>query len=475
MARLLFLQNLQYEYLGPMYIAASVRARGHGCELAFGRTTEDFAPVMDRFRPDVVGFSVMTGSHRWAVGVARDLKARYGVRTLVGGAHPTFFPDFVNEEGIDGLVRGEGEEACVDLLDRVDRNAGWEGIENLVWKRDGAVERNDVRTLRKDLDDYPFPDRRLYDALEGRVDRSVRTLITSRGCPFHCSFCFEDAMRDLYAGKGKYVRIRRIEPVIEECRELRDRHHVKTIYFADDVFGMSKPWLYEFMEVYRREVGLPFICLVRADLVASDPDYARNLKAGGCKSVFFGVESGNETLRNRVLVKQLTDDQIVQGARYLHEAGIPFRTYNIVGLPDETMKDAFSTVELNMRIKADYPWCSVFAPYPGTALAQYAQQRGYLPPSFDVEEIAGSFFTSSNLEGENIREKQNLQKFFQTAVRWPWTWPVIKRLIRLPSNRLFDAWFGWVYFLTYLKSEQKSFWKTLPFALRNWRHIFAKE
>lgn len=475
MARLLFLQNLQYEYLGPMYIASSVRARGHESRLAFGRTADDFAPEMESFRPDVVGFSVMTGSHRWAVGIAREMKRRYGVATLFGGAHPTFFPDFANEEGIDGLVRGEGEEAATEILDRVDAKADWSGIANLVWKRDGVIERNDVRTLRRDLDDYPFPDRKLYDDLEGRVDRSVRTLITSRGCPFHCSFCFEDAMRDLYAGKGKYVRIRRIGPVIEECKELRDRHRVKTIYFADDVFGMSKPWLYEFMEVYRREVGVPFICLVRADIVASDPAYARHLKEGGCRSVFFGVESGNEKLRNRVLAKDLTDEQIVQGARYLHEAGIPFRTYNIVGLPDETMEDAFSTVELNIRIGADYPWCSVFAPYPGTALAEYAQRRGYLPASFDVEEIAGSFFTTSNLEGDRIRQKQNLQKFFQTAVRWPWTYPLVKKLITLPPNRLFDAWFGWVYFLTYLESEQKSFWKTLPFALRNYRHIFAKE
>src|SRR6266404_3616400 len=117
-------------------------------------------------------------------------------------------------------------------------------------------------------------------------------------------------MREMYSGKGKYVRIRKIGKVIEECRALKESTGVRTIYFSDDVFGMSKKWLYEFLPEYQREVGLPFICLVRADIVASDREYAFRLAEGGCKSVFFGVESGNESLRNKVLVKQLSDAQI---------------------------------------------------------------------------------------------------------------------------------------------------------------------
>jgi radical SAM superfamily enzyme YgiQ (UPF0313 family) len=476
MARLLFLQNIDYEFLGPMYIASQARAGGHEVRLELGNSIEDFDKTLRDWKPNLIGFSIMTGSHKWARDIAVEIKRHHGIPSIFGGAHPTFFPEFIQEEGVDMIVRGEGEEAVRDVLDHLDAGKPLDGIGNLGFKRDGKVIQNPVRNLRKDMDDYPFPDRQLYESLNGRLDRSVRNIITSRGCPFHCSFCFEDSMRELYAGKGRYVRIRAIPKVIEELKSLRDTTDVRTIYFADDVFGMSKKWLYEFLPVYKREVGLPFICLVRADIVASDPEYAQRLADGGCRSVFFGIESGNEDLRNRVLVKQLANKQIRVAAKRLHDAGIKFRTYNIVGLPGETIEDALTTVELNIEIKADYPWCSVFAPFPGTALTKYAFDEGYLDRAFEFDSLSKSFFTDSKLQHRDIDKLVNLQKFFQTAVLWPQTLPFIKRLlIGLPPNPLFTAWFGLVYFYVYVKSENKRFLETLRFALRNYHHVLAKE
>lgn len=474
MARLLFVQNLEYEFLGPMYIAAALRQAGHECRLAFGRTLTDVAGPLEAFRPDLVGFSVMSGSHRWAASLARDIKTTYGVQTILGGAHATFFPEVLEHDGIDMVLRGEGEDAAVELMEAIDRRRPLSTIAN-IWHKNGRIVKNEVRPLRRDLDAYPFPDRHLYDELGGRFDRSVQNVITSRGCPWHCSFCFEDAMRELYAGKGKYVRLRGIDHVLEECRLLKQTQSVRTIYFADDVFGMSTQWLYEFLPRYRREVGLPFICLVRADIVAGNPEYAERLAAGGCASVFFGVESADEELRNRVLMKRLSTRQIELAARRLHDAKIPFRTYNIVGLPGETLEDALRTVELNVRLATDYPWCSVFSPMPGTALTEYAISTGELPAGFSPEELSRSFFTASKLRSPEIGKLENLQKFFQTAVLWPRTLPLIRRLVALPPNALFQAWFGIVYFLVYVRSERRSFWKTLLFGLRNWRHVLARE
>lgn len=475
MARLLFLQNIDYEFLGPMYVSSMARDGGHDVRLELGSDCDDFAPVIRALRPDLVAFSIMSGSHHWARDLAREIKHRYGLPSIFGGAHPTFFPDFIKEDGVDMLVRGEGEEAVREILDRIDQGRSYDDVPNLVLKREGRTIENEVRQLRPDMDSYPFPDRHLYDALNGRLDRSVRNVITSRGCPFHCSFCFEDAMRELYEGKGKYVRIRSIPMVIEELKSLRETTDVETVYFADDVFGMSKKWLYEFLPVYRKEIALPFICLIRADIVASDPEYAERLADGGCRSVFFGIESGNEELRNRVLSKQLTNDQIRIAADRLHRARIKFRAYNIVGLPGETLADAFSTVRLNIEIRADYPWCSVFMPIPGTALTRYAEQQGYLDRTFDFDSLSKSFFTNSRLNQPDIRAMTNLQKFFQTAILWPRSLPVIQRLVHLRPNPLFTAWFGLIYFYVYVRSESRHFFKTLRFALRNYRHVLLKE
>ncbi len=475
MAKLLFLQNLDYEFLGPMYISSMLKNHGHDCELAIGQTFNDFKERIEKFQPDLVGFSIMSGSHYWAKNIAGKVKKEYGIKNIFGGAHPTFFKDFIDEPEVDYLVRGEGEETMKEIMERIDRNECFEDIPNLSFSQNNEKVHNPLRNLRPNLDDYPFPDRSLYDDLNKLGDRKVRNVITSRGCPFHCTFCFEDAMRDMYKGKGKYVRIRGVDRAIEECKRLLAETNAEIIYFADDVFGMKKQWLYEFLEVYKEEVNVEFICLVRADIVASDEQYAYKLAEAGCKSVFFGIESGNEQLRNKVLNKQLTDDQILKAAKLLHDAGITFRTYNIVGLPDETLEDAFSTVELNIKIKADYPWCSIFSPFPGTELTDYAFNKGYLGKEFDYDSLDKSFFLETKLEIPHKREIQNLQKFFQTAVLWPWTYPLIKRLIKLPSNLIFRAWFGLIYFYVYIKSEKRNFWETLKFAVKNYKHVLVKE
>lgn len=475
MAKLLFLQNIEYEFLWPMYVSSMVKKYGHECQLAFGETLDDFAESITTFRPDIVGFSIMTGSHEWAKKMAGHIKRKFGIPNIFGGAHPTFFPQFGEETSIDILVQGEGEEAILEVMDLIDANKSIESVPNLCIKKNGNLVQTPLRNLRKDLDDYPFPDRHLYDALGSRLDRTVRNVITSRGCPFHCSFCFEDAMRELYKGKGKYVRVRSVEKVIEECVRLKEETNVRVIYFADDVFGMSKSWLYQFLPVFKDKIGLDFICLVRADIVASDEEYAFRLAEGGCRSVFFGIESGSESLRNRVLRKQLTDDQIIKAAELLHKAGIKFRTYNITGLPDETLEDAFATVALNIRIKTDYPWCSLFSPFPGTKLTDYAFERGYLDEHFQCNTISKSFFLDSKLDIENIQEMENLQKLFQTAVLWPWTFHLIKKLIYIKPNYFFTLWFGLIYFYNYIRSERRNFWGSLKFACRNYRHVLTKE
>ena len=475
MAKLLFVQNIEYEFLGPMYIASSARAAGHQVKLCIGDKAADFTQAIEEFRPDLLGFSIMTGSHRWATDMARQLKRAHGVQSVFGGAHPTFFPEFIAEEDVDLLVRGEGEEAMVDILDHIDAGTDYSGVANLSLKRpDGRIIDNPLRNLSRNLDDYPFPDRALYDSLSGRIDRRVRNVITSRGCPFHCTFCFEDSMRELYAGKGKYVRIREIEKVLEELKILKATTDVQTIYFADDVFGMSRKWLYDFLERYRCEIGLPFICLLRADIVAANPEYAQKLAEGGCSTAFFGIETGNEQMRNDILKKKLTNQEIRIAAQRLHEAGIPFRSYNIVGLPGESLADALETLKLNIEIGADYPWCSVFMPFPGTELTRHAIQLGQLEPGFEFDSLSRSFFTDSRLNMPDIDRIANLQKFFQTVVLWPWLLPLVRQLIKLPPNRLFDAWFGLVYFLVYVRSEKKRFLPTLLFALRNYRHVLTR-
>lgn len=476
MAKLLFLQNLEYELLGPMYISSMLKSHGHECRLALGKSLSDFSGVIEEYCPDMVGFSVMSGSHLWAIEVAGAIRQRYGIPTVFGGPHATFFPELIEEPNVDILIRGEGEDAMLDVLNCIDakRSLERENIPNTSIKtKDGIIIHNPLRNLRDDLDSCPFPDRHLYDALDGRIDRTVRSVISSRGCPFSCTFCFNDSARQMYDGKGRYVRIRSIDRVIEECLELKRETNAKVIFFMDDVFGINKKWLYEFLPIFKREVGLEFVCLVRADMIASDEEYALRLAEGGCSTAYFGIESGSERLRNVLLKKKVADMEISKAADYLHRAGIKFRTFNILGLPGETMEEAFSTVTLNIAIKADYPWCSIFLPLPKTKLTEYAVEHGYLDKEY-LHSLPKSFFLSSALKSPHNDELVNLQRFFQTVVLWPRTLSLARLLIKMKPNVLFKMWFGLIYFYVHIKSEKRSFWSTFKFAMRNFKHVIGK-
>ena len=118
MAKILFLQNMDYEFVGPMYLSSMLKENGHQCELSIGQTLKDFAVKIEEYKPDFVGFSIMSGSHVWALKMAKNIKKAYSINNIFGGAHPTFFQKFVTEDGVDYLIRGEGEESLLEIMNK---------------------------------------------------------------------------------------------------------------------------------------------------------------------------------------------------------------------------------------------------------------------------------------------------------------------------------------------------------------------
>lgn len=471
MARLLFIQDMQYEYLGPIYISAMLKMGGHDCRMAIGKTLASFEKVIEDYKPDTIGFSIMSGSAAWANEMGKKVKDKYGLRTIFGGVHPTFYPEYIRNEGVDILVRGEGEDAVLEVMNCIEDKKHFGSIGNLVYKKNGKVIENDVRDLQQDLDLYPFPDRALYEPELKRynMDLGVRNVITSRGCPFSCTFCQAVTMREVYKGKGNYLRTRKIDSILDELEVFKNTTKTRLLYFVDDLFGLDYEWLKDFLPLYKKRIGLEFSCLLRADIVARHKDYATLLKDAGCRMVAFGIESGSERLRNELLKKRITNKDILHAASMLHEAGIKFRAFNILGLPSEGLNDAYESVQLNIDIKTDYPWCAIYLPLKDTELANYALNEKVLPQDYFSNINRRSFFSgSSPLRTKDIRKIVNLQRFFQTAIWWPRTFPLIKLLIKFPLNPIFDLWFGFIFYLVYIKSEGRSWWRTFLFAIKNY-------
>lgn len=454
MANVVFVQNLSYEFPGVEILSACLKSRGHRTDLLIDASPD---PGHEAFAgADVLAFSVMTGHERWAVEAGRRLKAASGALVVLGGPHPTHRPEVLGEEGVDVVCRGEGEEALVELCDRIDARRGFADVANLwVKTAGGGIRRNAVRPPLPDLDALPFPDREIYYRRYPHLARNPhKPFLAGRGCPHACVFCSNEALRSLYGKTSLPVRTRSPEALVREIEAVRASRPLSRVFFHDDAFGLRRPWLEGFLALYRERVGLPFYCQVRADTVTED--LAARLRRAGCRCVFFAVESGVESLRTDVLRKNLSDAEIRSGARWLKAAGIRISTYNVIGIPGETLDDAFRTVEMNVAIGADYPRCSFLTPYPGTELARRAGAGA------GAAVTALSQQTELLLPARDAAALRNLHALFQTAVLFPRCLPLVRRLVRWPLGPLYRAWWALVYGAVLLRSEGRGLRSSLP-------------
>lgn len=462
MAKIAFLQHIWYETMGPMYLSASVKAKGHGCDIFIGKDKKVIEEVLG-YAPDIACFSVMTAQFPWALNMARELKKILpGVLVAFGGAHPTFFPEIIEEDGIDVICIGEGEFALTELADNIDYGKDITSIKNLWVKKDGKVCKNDIRDFISDLDSLPVPDRTLYYKYGFLANSPEKSFMSGRGCPYNCTFCFNHIYMDMYKGKGRFLRHRKVDGVLREIAEVKAKYGLKLVYFQDDTWVLNKKWLYEFLPRYKKEINLPFIAYVRADMVTDE--LAFMLKDAGCQVVDMGLETGDETRRNELLKKNITDENLKNASRLLHKNKLNFRTTNMLGLPGETLRDAFKTLEVNIALKPTYSWCSIFQPFPKLELTNIAIEKGWI--SEDAASKIGSSYKNSVLDMDDIKKITNLQKFFIITVKYPFLLPAVRLLIKFPKNYIYDAIGFLSYAFMYYRYTRTSFIRLFREALK---------
>ncbi len=419
-----------------MSLIGVLRHNGIEAGLAIGKD-KDLLKAVAIHRPSVVAFSCVTGIHGWALNMCRAIKTVIdpSITTLMGGAHPTFFPEVLETSSyLDIICLGEGELAILDLM-RISGNPDQASeIPNLHVRSGGCINKNPVRPYIEDLDSLPFMDREWVYRHPILRDNPVKRLITGRGCPYNCSFCFNHSAKQLYKGKGSYIRKRSVESVLEEMARIRHHYPVKTFLFEDDLFGVNQEWLLRFCEEYPRRFDTPFICAMRADVV--NRENVQALKSAGCFNVIIGMETGDEHLRNTLLRKNITNEQLMNAAALFHQADIRFCTTNILGLPGETVEQSIRTIEFNLALKPTFTWCSIFQPYPRTELGNYVVEQG-LVERLDVDAIEPNYHSNSLLRQPDIHRSVNLHKFFYVIFNHPWFLPVARWLSRFPPNPLF--------------------------------------
>jgi len=462
--RVAFLQKLWHEHLGVMWLAAVLKRAGHEAAVFIEKGERDVAASALAWRPDLVAFSSTTGDHLWALDTAARIRSCAKTPTIMGGAHPTFFPEVIQDPNLDFICRGEGEDALVELADALATGKPAEGIPNLWVKKNGQVMRNPVRPPLARLDSLPFPDRSVYFKYPTLRDHPVKHFIAGRGCPFDCSFCYNQAIKELYRGMGRFVRLPSPAYTLEEVADVKARYGLRTVVFADDSFTYDVRWLQEFLAGYRERIGLPFICNLRPDLATEE--VIRALKAANCFRVCIGVETGNERIRVEVLNKRITNAQILETVRLLRKYRLPFLANTMVGIPGETLDDALETVRFNARIRTDYPWCSILQPYPKTKIAEFAAQIGVLH-GLEVEKFSDTFFKSTPLDLAHRNEIVNLHRLFFIGVKLPVTIPLLRVAVKWPLRRLYDLIFLVTFGYRYMRANRMRLGEIAAFGLKN--------
>lgn len=434
--RVLFvMQQIDYEPHGIMHLSSALKAAGHEVVLAVD-ALEDPVRVAKGFQPGIIGYSVITGSHRYYYQLNRRLKEEIDFFSAFGGPHPTFFPEMIEEEGVDGICIGEGEGAIVDLANALDEERLDPSIPNWWFKVDRKVIRNLVRPLVDGLDGLPLPDRDLVYSKDAISRHSkIKHFISGRGCPYNCTYCFNHAFFQIYKGKGRHFRQRSVDGVIKELQEVKAKYPLEFVVFVDDTFVLSQEWLREFAEKYPRKISLPFFCNTRANLVTEEQ--VRLLKEAGAFCVGMGIEAGNDRLRNELLKRNMSREQILNACRLLREGGLNLATNNMLALPTGSLEDDFETLELNIECRPAYAHAFLFQPYPRTELGEFIRDEGWMAGTLDdMSDIMWDKSILNFEEGEK-RQMENLQRFFAIAVEWPRLLPLIRFLIKLPRNRLF--------------------------------------
>ena len=409
------------EPLGIMYLSSILKQKGHQVSLIKYKKGDNIS-LYDININDAVCFSSTTGQHKEYLDIARQIKEyKLLPKIIMGGAHPTYFPEVANEDCIDFIIKGEGEINLLKLLEDIQNN-----------KTNGKVR--DIEPLIQDLDIIPFPDRDLiYQFPKNRLN-PIKNVMSSRGCPFSCNFCYAQMYKELYKGQ-KICRYRSISNVIKECIELKEKYpETKYIFFADDEFAFSNDRLKEFVKQYKRYVNIPFHCQLRIDLL--DRYKAKLLKYAGCTSITFAIECGDEARRKNLLNKKIINQQILDGSKLLRKCGIKYRTENMIGLPEETVSDAIETLDLNIKCKPTIAWVSLYQPYQKTKLGDYCIKNNLLENSLD--EIKETFFEDSILKLPNKNRFINLQRLFGFIVSFPILRPFVKLLINLPNNKFYN-------------------------------------
>lgn len=367
--------------LGISYIGAVLEKAGHEVKIIDAPPLElEIKEIVKEgrdFSPDYIGLSVSTVDFNKALDLARELKRKLKAPIIIGGPHVTAVPEEVmGFSCFDFGVIGEGEETIVSLLKTLKNKGDLTKVEGLIFRQGKKIIKNKAREFIKDLDSIAFPARHLMPVLSvyhptpaTYQNFPVGTMITSRGCPYQCNFCFRGVF-------GNKWRFRSPENVVSEMEILIKDYGAKEIRLWDDTFNADIRRVKEICRlIIKKKLKFTWTCLGRVN--KADKEMFQLMKKAGCWQISYGIESGNEEIL-KSLNKGITKKMVEEAISETTKAGIQALGFFILGLPGETEKTMQETIDFAKKLPLSVANFTIATPYPGTKLWFRAEERGFL-------------------------------------------------------------------------------------------------
>jgi radical SAM superfamily enzyme YgiQ (UPF0313 family) len=366
-----------YPPLGILYLSAYLKRAGFNVEV-FDSTFRDFADfeeTVKRLKPRIVGLYANIITRENVFRLAHTAKANGVEFVIVGGPDASEWCDQYFANGVDIIGISEGELTLQQLIPWLQTKGmkDLEQVPGIMFKNQrGLVHRTPPRPAITDLDSLPWPDRDVlnlneyFTAWKSHHGESSVSLITARGCPFHCAWCSSEVF-------GHTHRQRSPKDVVDEMLMLKQRYNPDIMWISDDVLTINKKWTHEFVrEVKARNAQHPYECLSRVDLV--DYDVLKGLRDTGCFRIWYGAESGSQKVLDSMR-KGTTIPQVREAARITQELGIQAGFFILLGYPDETTADVRMTIDFLKETRPDVVGTSVAFPIKGTEFHERVANR----------------------------------------------------------------------------------------------------
>ena len=460
--------NLVFQPLGLAYLAAILKKKGfkvgildclgegwnqervEGDWRITGLTFGEIEKRLREFNPEVVGVGIPFTSqgelaHKT---LAIIKKVKSNIFTLVGGADPSVrYKDQLEDKNLDAVVIGEGEETLIELLKIRATRGNWKKVPGIAYRGNGKIIKTKTRKPILSLDRLPFPARKLLPmdayfeaAKKARAERVGSTLgkrwaslITSRGCPYHCLFC------TVHGIMGKVWRPRSPENVLEEIKLLRRNFGIEHLLIEDDNLTLDLSRAEKLFDLMIAEnLGITWSTPngVRADKLTER--LIIKMKKSGCTLLCVAPESGDQAVVNKIIKKNLDLQMVEKVVDWCQKHKLAVEAFFIIGFPGETIAQMRKTLDFAKKLlKLGLQEFSLFiaTPFYGTELYEIAQKKGYLREIFDESRLRVDF---QDVEIEPLIETpdftaQDLINFRLEAVKISpkFSWPKIKFGLKL--------------------------------------------